>query len=462
LALQSFRQFLGENDMLAYLAMMAPRLLELKRVLKPTGSIYLHCDPTASHYLKMLMDAVFGPKNFVNEIVWKRHNARSTEGRWPRIHDTILMYSKSDEFVFHTTEALGDKAKIPHTLITGKDAQKYQTYELTAPGRTKDGQSGKPWRGFDPSSMGRHWANTPATMEEWDAAKLIHWPKDGGFPRRLAAEPFVAETRMVTVGDAWTDIDRINQTAKERLGYPTQKPLALLERIINASSNSGDLVLDPFCGCGTAVDAAQELGRRWIGIDITPLAINAIKGRLLGRYGESIKQQYKVVGEPTTVPDAKQLAEENPYHFQYWALGLVGARPAEEKKGADKGIDGHLFFHDEADTGKTKQIILSVKAGNIRPAYVSELRGVIEREKADIGVLITMEEPTKAMKTEAASADFYASPFGQYPRLQILTISDLLSGKGIDYPSAAQRIDKTFKRAPKAAEPDASQSLPLA
>jgi hypothetical protein len=260
--------------------------------------------------------------------------------------------------------------------------------------------------------------------------------------------------------DYW-NIPMIAGQAKERLHYPTQKPLALLRRIISASCPTDGVVLDPFCGCGTAVDAAQELGRRWIGIDITPLAINAIKGRLLGRYGESIKQEYEVVGEPTTVPDAKQLAEENPYHFQYWALGLVGARPAEEKKGADKGIDGRLFFHDETDAAKTKQIVFSVKAGHTDVSHVRDLRGVIDRENAAIGVLIVMEDATKPMRTEAASADFYVSPFGKHPRLQILTISDLLSGKGIDYPSAAQRIDKTFKKAAKATSKDESQSLPL-
>src|SRR3990172_5095408 len=236
-ALQAFRTFLGESDMLAYLAMMAPRLLELRRVMKPKASIYLHCDPTASHYLKMLMDAVFAPENFRNEIVWKRHNARSTEGRWARIHDVILLYTKTSTFFFQPTQVKADKARLPHTLITVGDV-KYQTFELTGAGITKEGESGKPWRRFDPAGMGRHWANAHAQMDEWDAKGLIHWPKPGtagGFPRRRAAEPFVEEGRVITVGDVWTDIDRINQAAKERLGYPTQKPEALLLRIIQAS-----------------------------------------------------------------------------------------------------------------------------------------------------------------------------------------------------------------------------------
>jgi DNA modification methylase len=446
LAMQAFRTFLGTNDVLDYLAMMAPRLVELKRVLKRTGSIYLHCDPTASHYLKVLMDGVFGPMCYRNEIVWKRHNARSTDGRWPRIHDTLLMYSKTDQFTFHPSIIQADQAKMPHTLITGSDGKKYQTYELTAPGATKKGESGKAWRGFDPTTMGRHWANSHLMLDEWDKECLIHWPKDGGFPRRRDREPLVPENRTVTVGDTWVDIDRINQTAKERLGYPTQKPEALLERIIQASSNEGDLVLDPFCGCGTAIAAAQKLKRRWVGIDITHLAVSLMKHRLHSTYGRSVK--YNVIGEPVDFAGAESLAKEDPYQFQFWSLGLVGARPVEQKKGADKGIDGRIFFHDD-NSGKTKQIIISVKAGHINPAQVRDLRGVVDREKAEIGVLITLHEPTSQMKTEAASTGFYDSPgMGRkYPRLQIITVNELLSGKQLEYPLGG---NVTLKSSPKA------------
>jgi site-specific DNA-methyltransferase (adenine-specific) len=460
-AMQAFRTSLGENDMLAYLAMMAPRLVELRRVLKDTGSLYLHCDPTASHYLKMLLDAVFGPKNFCNEIVWRRHNARSTDQRWPRIHDTLLHYTKGPYFYFRAIQVPADKAKLPHTLITGPNGKKYQTFELTAPGVTKEGESGKPWRDFDPSSMGRHWANTRTTMDEWDAAGLIHWPKlgkSGGFPRRRASEPFVEEARMVTVGDVWTDIDRINQAARERLGYPTQKPEALLERILQASSKEGDTVLDPFCGCGTAIAVAHRLKRRWIGIDITHLAITLIKHRLRDSFGDEVARSYKVIGEPVSIPDAETLAAQDPYQFQWWALGLVGARPVDQKKGADKGIDGRLYFHDEAESGKTKQVVLSVKAGHTNVAHVRDLRGVVDREKAEIGVLISMEEPSKPMRTEAAGAGFYRSPGWNkdYPRLQLLTIADLLEGRGINMPPIRQ-TGVTFKQAPKAKRRKADQ-----
>ena len=451
--LQAFRTFLSESDMLAYLAMMAPRLVELRRVLRPTGSIYLHCDPTASHYLKMLMDAVFGPENFRNEIVWKRHNARSTEGRWPRIHDIILMYSKTDDFFYQATVVAADKAKLPHTLITGPGDLKYQTFELTGAG-PREGESGKGWRGFNPTEMGRHWGNTHAKMDEWDSDGLIHWPKPGtagGFPRRRAAEPFVEADRTITVGDVWMDIDRLNQSAKERLGYPTQKPEALLERIIRASSKGGHIVLDPFCGCGTTIAAAQKLKRKWIGIDITHLAIGLIKHRLRDAYGPGIAKSYEVIGEPTDLGGARQLAEDDKYQFQWWALGLVGARPVDEKKGADKGIDGRLYFHDEGPSGKTKQIILSVKGGHLNATALRDLRGVIDREKAVMGVLISLNEATAPMRKEAASAGFYTSPWdeGKYPRLQIRTVEELLAGKSVDYPAKMQ-TNVTHKKAPKA------------
>ena len=449
-AMQAFRTFLGESDMLAYLAMMAPRLVDLRRVLKQTGSLYLHCDPTASHYLKMLLDAVFGPAQFKNEIIWKRTNSRSSSRRWPSIHDVILYYSKSLS-VFKSLKVKGDQAKMPHTLITGAGGEKYQTYELTAPGATQDGDSGRPWRGFDPNTYGRHWANTHAQMDEWDMVGLIHWPKvgkAGGFPRRRDHSPFDPQAREVSVGDVWTDVDRINQAAKERLGYPTQKPIALLERILSASSNEGDVVLDPFCGCGTTVAAAQKLGRQWIGIDVTNLAITLIRHRLNDAYGDGIEQTYEVIGEPVSLPDAEALAAADPYQFQWWALGLVGARPAEGKKGADQGIDGRLYFHD-GDTRKTKQIVISVKAGKLHAHYVRDLRGVVEREQAELGVLLSLNAPTRAMRAEAASAGFYASPWGQHPRVQILTVGELLAGKTLNAPPPRQ-TSLTYKRAPRA------------
>ena len=272
---------------------------------------------------------------------------------------------------------------------------------------------------------------------------------------------YLDEMPGTVVTTIWDDIPFINSQAAERLGYPTQKPEALLERIIRASSNEGDVVLDPFCGCGTAIAVAQRLERRWIGIDITHLAIALIKHRLRDAFGD--QAVYKVIGEPVSLPDAKTLAEQDPYQFQWWALGLVGARPVEQKKGADRGIDGRLYFHDEGKGGKTKQIILSVKAGHVTSAHVRDLRGVVDREKAQIGVLLSMEAPTKAMRTEAAGAGFYESPGWRkkYPRLQILTIADLLAGKGIDCPPS-RHGNVTFKKAPKASgKQSPAPSLPF-
>jgi len=232
--------------------------------------------------------------------------------------------------------------------------------------------------------------------------------------------------------------------ARERLGYPTQKPVALLERIISASSDPGDVVLDPFCGCGTTIDAAQKLGRKWIGIDITYLAIGLIKTRLRDAYGDLAR--YEIIGEPTTTEDAARLAEQDPYQFQWWALGLVGARRAEQKKGADKGIDGRLYFHD--GSGATRHVVLSVKAGKLHADYVRDLAGVMASEKADLGVLISFDKPTQQMRTWAAGQGFYESPWGNHPRLQLLTVSELLDGKRIDYPQTAG-VNITYNQAPK-------------
>ncbi len=298
--------------------------------------------------------------------------------------------------------------------------------------------------------------STTQKLDLLDANGCIHWPRAGkGFPR---FKRYLSGGSHIQ--DIATDIPPINSQAQERLGYPTPKPEALLERIIKASSNEGDVVLDPFCGCGTTVQVAQRLNRRWIGIDITHLAIGLIKKRLSDAFGPEIKSKYEVIGEPTDYAGAAQLAEEDKYQFQWWALGQVGARPTDQKKGADRGIDGHLYFHDD-DSGKSKQIIFSVKTGGVSAPQVRDLRGVIEREKAEIGVFLTFEEPTKPMKHEAAEAGLYKSSDGStYPRLQILTIQQILEGKQPDYP--AHRRDATFKKAPRSRPaPAENLTLPL-
>jgi DNA modification methylase len=447
-AMQAFRTFLGENDMMAYLAMMAPRLVELHCVLKPTGSIYLHCDPTASHYLKILMDGVFGPVNFRNEISWQRSQTRSSISRiFKRAHDIILFYSKTGDYRFDLQYKGLSEASLEQ--YTKKDKRGfYRLVPVVVSGRRK-GETGKTWRGIDPNLRGKsgsHWLTIPAKLEEYEKQGLLVWPKKtNGLPQ---LKYYLEDNKGVPVTDFWDDIDLISPSSVESLGYPTQKPEALLERIIQASSNEGDVVLDPFCGCGTAIAVAQRLNRRWIGIDITHLAVALMKHRLHDMFDNQV--QYKVVGEPVSLPDAKALAENDPYQFQWWALGLVGARPIEEKKGADRGIDGHLYFHDEADSkkGRTKQIILSVKSGKVSVKDVRDLRGVVERENAQIGVLICMEKPTRDMRRESASAGFYKSHWGAHQKLQILTIEELLAGHKIDYPDIAG-VNVTFRRAQK-------------
>ena len=454
--MRAFRQFLGTNDMLAYLTMMAPRLVELRRVLKSTGSIYLHCDPTASHYLKLLLDAVFGPQSFQSEIVWKRSTAHSDtkQGRvvHGHIHDSLLFYTKGQSWTWNPQYTPYDEAYASSFFrhVEEKSGRRYGLFDLTGPGGAAKGNPE-----YEVLGVTRYWRFTQEKMQQMITDGRVVQTTPGSVPRQ---KRYLDEMPGVPLQDVWTDINPIASQAAERLGYPTQKPEFLLERIIKTSSNEGDTVLDPFCGCGTAIAAAQKLNRNWIGIDVTHLAIGLIKSRLRTAFGDAISSQYRVLGEPTSIPDATQLAHEDPYQFQWWSLGLVGARRTEQKKGADQGIDGRLYFHDE-ENGKTKQIILSVKSGHLKATDVRDLRGVIERENAEIGVLITLEEPTKPMRAEAAAAGIYKSLWGDHPRLQMLTIAELLSGRRIDYPPT---INVTHKRAPRhLPEAAAQHALPL-
>jgi DNA modification methylase len=441
--MQAFRRFLGTNDMLAYLTMMAPRLVELRRVLKPTGTIYLHCDPTASHYLKLLMDAVFGPQCFRSEIIWKRSTAHSDtkQGRMQhgRIHDTILFYTKSDRWNWNPLYVAYEEeyVSVKYKYVEPGTGRLYRLDNLTGPGGAAKGNPA-----YDVMGVTRYWRYSKDKMAQLVKDGRIVQTKLGGVPQY---KRYLDEMAGLPLQDVWTDISPINSQAQERLGYPTQKPESLLERIIKTSSNEGDWVLDPFCGCGTAVAVAQRLKRNWIGIDITHLAIGLIKSRLRDAFGDAISTTYRVIGEPVSLPDATSLAHDDPYQFQWWSLGLVGARRSEQKKGSDQGIDGRLYFHDE-ENGRTKQIILSVKSGHVSVRDVRDLRGVIDREKAEIGVLLTLEDATRPMLTEAASADFYKSPWGSHPRLQILTVAELLAGRKIDYPPT---LNVTHKRAPR-------------
>lgn len=420
-----------DKDLLAYLSMMGLRLLELHRVLKPTGSLYLHCDPTASHYLKLILDAVFGGDKFGNEIIWQRTNARIAADRWPRVHDTLLFYSKTEKPAFTPLKIQAEVAKLPHTLITGADGQKYQTFELTAP-NLRFGETGKEWRGFQPAKMGRCWANPPAVMDQWDEQGLIHWPKKpGAWPRRRAAEPFTHEDRMVTVGDVWTDIDRINQSAKERLGYPTQKPLALLTRILEASSRPGDVVLDPFCGCGTTIEACESLGREWVGIDVAPQAVGIIRDRM-EKIGVT---DLKVVGWPMDLDGAKMLARDDKIGFQRWAVFMAGGRLPDGRHysgGADGGVDGEVIFDDG---GRKLRAIISVKGGGVGANDIRVLRNVVVDTRSEMGIFLSMLEPTKAMRDVARDGGFFTDSKGvEHRKIQLYTAEQLLKRERLDIP----------------------------
>lgn len=448
-AMRAFRTILPDSNMLAYLAMMAPRLVELRRVLKPTGSLYLHCDPTASHYLKLLLDAVLGPKNFRNEVIWQRTLSKGlTKTRLPSNHDVILAYQAGQGATWNLDAAFQpydpenlDEKTAKKYRDRDPDGRRYQLTSLLNPNHDR------PNLEYEFLGVSRVWRWTHERMQrEYEAGRVVQ-TKPGAVPR---FKRYLDEQRGRPLGDVWTDIPALNSRAAERLGYLTQKPAALLERIIELNTAPEAVVLDPFCGCGTTIAAAEKLNRRWIGIDITYQATNLIKNRLMHAFGDSVP--YTVVGEPTTSEDAKKLAAEDRDQFEAWALGLVGARNAGKKKGPDRGIDGRLLFHEKPG-GKTRQVLISVKSGKVSVADVRDLRGVIEREEAEIGLLISMREPTHPMRAEAAAAGFYRSgsegvgSWGNHPRIQLLTVDELLDERRIDMPSPSGNL--TFPRAPR-------------
>jgi adenine specific DNA methylase Mod len=424
--LRAFRSFLGENDMMAYLAMMSIRLIELHRVLKPTGSLYLHCDPTASHYLKLSLDSIFGEPCFKNEITWKRTTTKSDAHQgatnWPRIHDVILFYARHAKIRNAFAQPFTDYTDEYVTSIykhTDSDGRKYTLDKLTAPGMGTRGHPRYELMGVD-----RHWVYGEDRMKELIAEGRIVQTKPGNVPR---FKRYLDEVQGVAIGDVWTDINAIASQARERLGYPTQKPQALLERIIAASSDEGDVVLDPFCGCGTAVHAAQKLGRQWIGIDVTHLAISLIEKRLKDAFPGI---EFEVHGTPKDLASAVDLAERDKYQFQWWAVSLVDALPfGGKKKGADGGIDGIIYF--KPDGKRTEKAVVSVKGGGtVGVGMIKDLRATMEREKAPIGVFITSAPPTRPMETEAASVGRFEDDWGRtYARLQIITLAELFQGK---------------------------------
>jgi site-specific DNA-methyltransferase (adenine-specific) len=476
--MEAFHTFLKHSPMMAYLAMMAPRLVELNRILKPTGSLYLHCDPTASAYLKMMLDGIFDPVNFRNEIVWRRTNAHNKLSRqYGPIHDTILFYARTKQTKVHPGRRPYLKNYVKDNFPHKDERGFYQSNVLTGSG-TRTGESGQRWRHYNPTSKGRHWAipekllnelpeiertlPVQEILERLDKRQLLLHPRSAtSLPRY---KQYLESSTGVLYQDIWAyqpgtsgllegSEESIDQDVKwldseeEKLGYQTQKPVGIIERILETSTNAGDVVLDPFCGCGTTIHAAQKLDRQWIGIDITYLAINLIKRRLKDAFGEEIEFEEK--GQPTDFASAKRLAELDKFQFQHWALSLIGARPLKEGegKGADRGVDGLLYFYEterkdipgrvmeeplpKSEPVHREKIIVQVKGGGVNRSDVATLLGDVENQKAAGGVLITLEKPSKQMRTEAADAGRYASKVWHdkdYPRIQILTVEGLLNG----------------------------------
>lgn len=434
--LGALRKFLGTNDMMAYLTMMAIRLKELQRVLKPTGSIYLHCDPTASHYLKILLDAIFGAQYFRNEIIWKRTSSHGDSKRFGQVHDVILCYQGSNNPIWNPqyTPHSEDYIKKFYRFEDPERGQYRHDHIIRSASMGPRPNLVYEYKGFTPEWG---WRVIRDKLEKLDADDRLTWSSTG----RPYLKRFLQEMKGTACTSIWDDVLPVQAMSNERLGYPTQKPEALLERIIQASSNEGDIVLDPFCGCGTAIAVAERLHRKWIGIDLTHLAVTLMKHRLQDSFGKDLAP-YEVLGDPKHLSGAKALALEDRYQFEWWALGLVEAQPAQDKKkGADKGIDGLIYFIDNSK-GEVKKALVQVKSGHVQRSHVSDLCHAVDREDAAIGLFVTLEKPTRPMIEEAATAGFYEPKeiVNKYPRMQILTIEELLNGKQAEYPRGAGRL----------------------
>ena len=437
--IEALHMFLRHSPMMAYLAMMAPRLVELHRVLKPTGSFYLHCDPTASHYLKVILDGIFGAEHFRNEISWVRSNPKSlSKINFPNCRDIILRYSKGNVCVFNKVFGAHDPGYVDKAYKYSDRKGRYRLLPLLNP------NDNRPNLTYKFLGVRRVWRWTKERMEKAHEDGLVVQLKPGAVPQYKL---YLEESKGRTITNNWDDIP---QTAgNEALGYPTQKPRVLLERIIEVSTNKGDLVLDPFCGCGTTIHAAQKLGRQWIGIDVTYLAINLIKRRLKDAFGDDV--QYEERGQPTDFGSAKALAELDKWQFQQWALSLVDARPRTEGagKGADRGVDGMLYFYESKE--KREKILVQIKGGGVQRGDVAKLLGDVNNQKFAAGILITLEKPSKPMRIEAADAGRYASKIWHekdYPKIQILTIEGLLDGsERVDAPPPLNPFAKAQREA---------------
>jgi len=441
--------------LLAYIAYMAERLLAMRPLLRPTGSIYLHCDPTASHYIKVLMDAVFGHGNFQNEVVWKRTSSHNSAKRWGPIHDSLLFYTKSSKFTWNRVFQAYDQAYIDRSYRLEDNQGRYRLTEITGPG-AREGQSGESWRGINPTDRGRHWAvprlpewasvpkgyasmSVQERLDEIDSIGLIDWPRRGEMPR---FKRHLDTSAGVPIQDMVTDIPPVG--GSEDMGYDTQKPIRLLERIIQASSNPGDVVLDPFCGCASTIEAAHRLERNWVGIDI---AIHAIKRVATKRLDESLRLvegvDYEIEGVPQTFEGAKDLWERDKYHFQKWAVEQVDGFVTARRSG-DGGVDGRIYFPLPSKPD-LQSMVVEVKGGkNVGINVMRELRGVLDNDdSARLAGLIVMEplgtRKERNFKNFMAKAGHLEVSGTLYPRLQMLTVEQILDGRRFQTPGVAAR-----------------------
>ena len=445
--IQGLHQFLNETPMMAYLVMMAIRIVEMHRILKPTGSLYLHCDPSASHYLKIILDAIFGATNFRNEIVWQRTSAHNDGNRFGRVHDIILFYSKNPQPLWNPVYTAHDPEYVERSYRYEDDRGRYQVDNLTAAGTTQ-GESGQAWRGVDPTVVGRHWAiphrrswpedvqppenyenlSVQERLDALDANGLIYWPPRGRVPR---FRRYLSTSRGRRVNDVITDINPLTGNSRERTGYPTQKPIELYKRFIVASSNEGDLVLDPFCECGTTLVSAEELNRHWIGIDLTYLAIGAVRQRLEELFPQ-IQNSVTLIGTPENEEQALRLAHDDPHAFEEWCVTHVLKFRANDRRGGDGGIDGTFRFPLGRQRGRQiyGKAVAQVKGGTYTLSHVRDFRTAMQNTEADLGVFVVTSPPTRGMQTEATRAGTYTHPSYDLsvPVLQIYEIQNHFRG----------------------------------
>jgi DNA modification methylase len=439
--ISALHNFMNKSDLMAYLTMMTARLIELHRVLKPTGSLYLHCDSSASHYLKIILDSIFGPDTFRNEVIWKRaHTVKGNFGQgskfFGRNTDTLLFYTKSGDYTFNQAfKAYSEDYLETFYRYKEPDGRRYRLISMIGPGGAA---KGNPL--YEVMGVERYWRYSKKKMAELIEAGMVVQTKPGAVPQR---KQYLEGGKGVAIQSLWEDIQALSASSSERLGYPTQKPLALLERIIETSSNPGDVVLDPFCGCGTAIDAAQAMGRRWMGIDITPLAIDVVERRL-SRKGLRRKVDYVIEGVPVDMDGARKLYDGDPLHLQFelWALTLVDGQPRDGgKAGADKGVDGLIYFQD--DSKNIGRALVSVKGGkNVQAQHVRDLIGAMTTQNTKMGVFVTMNK-TSAMDDAAREAGSVEAGGKLRRKVQILTIDELLKGKKPDLPPVHDIISST-------------------